>query len=125
MQVYYFYRHLSEQCIFVSHQPEEGHELEFIWIDSTRDDVINHVKDWQNKIHELSQLSLSEYHVKDILNVEHPCTFDSTEEYNLLILRNWLRQMTRSKILILDWNRRKVLLVWLPRQSVLFLTLIY
>jgi len=87
MQVYYFYRHLSEQCIFVSHQPEEGHELEFIWIDSTRDDVINHVKDWQNKIHELSQLSLSEYHVKDILNVDHPCTFDSTEEYNLLILR--------------------------------------
>ena len=87
MQVYYFYRHQNEQCIFVSHQPEQDHELEFMWIDSTRDDLINHVKQWHEQIHELSQLTLYEAHVKEILNVEHPCIFDSTEDYNLLIFK--------------------------------------
>lgn len=32
-------------------------------------------------------MSLNEFHVKDILNLEHPCSFDTMDDYNLLIFR--------------------------------------
>ncbi|MCP5645566.1 hypothetical protein NL299_28500, partial [Klebsiella pneumoniae] len=30
---------------------------------------------------------LNEYHIRDILNLEHPCAFDAMEDYDLLIFR--------------------------------------
>ncbi len=39
------------------------------------------------EIFQYSQLSLNEYHVRDILNIEHPCAFDTLDDYDLLIFR--------------------------------------
>lgn len=66
-------------------QPTEGLEPEFIWIDCTL--VLNRAEQWQHEIYQHSQLSLNEYHVRDILNIEHPCAFDTLDDYDLLIFR--------------------------------------
>ena len=88
MQTYYFYLHTNHKThIYAQKQPIEGLEPEFIWIDCTRDDVLNRAEQWQQEIFQHSQLSLNEYHVRDILNIEHPCAFDTLEDYDLLIFR--------------------------------------
>ena len=88
MQSYYFYLHTNHKTnIYVQKQPIEGLEPEFIWIDCTRDDVLNRAEQWQQEIFQHSQLSLNEYHVRDILNIEHPCAFDTLDDYDLLIFR--------------------------------------
>ena len=87
MQSYYFYQHPTDAYLYVQQQPLQEIEPEFIWVDSTRDDVVNHAEHWQNQIFELTGISLNEFHLKDILNLEHPCAFDAMEDYDLLIFR--------------------------------------
>ena len=87
MQVYYFYQHPTEQHIFVQKAPSAEAELEFVWIDCTREDVVNRAEAWQKEIYQHTQLVLNEFHLKDILNLEHPCAFDTMEDYDLLIFR--------------------------------------
>lgn len=87
MQLYYFYRHSSENTIFISTQQQSEHTLEFLWVDSLRQDVVNHVEAWQQTIYDCTQLVLNEFHIRDILNIEHPCTFDTVKDYDLLVFR--------------------------------------
>ncbi len=87
MQVYYFYQHPIEQHIFVQKNQNAQAEPVFVWIDCTREDVVNRADEWQKEIYQYSQLMLNEFHLKDVLNLEHPCTFDSMEDYDLLIFR--------------------------------------
>ena len=87
MQVYYFYQHPTEHHIFVQNQLNTEAELEFVWIDCTRADVINRADAWQKEIYQHTNLCLNEFHVKDILNLEHPCAFDTMDDYDLLIFR--------------------------------------
>lgn len=87
MQVYYFYQHPTEQHIFVQKDQNATAEPVFLWIDCTREDVVNRADEWQKEIYQYTQLILNEFHVKDILNLEHPCSFDTLEDYDLLIFR--------------------------------------
>ncbi|MFH7765604.1 magnesium transporter CorA family protein [Acinetobacter sp. BSP-28] len=87
MQVYYFYQHPTEQHFFVQKTPNTQAESLFVWIDCTREDVVNRADEWQKEIYQYTQLILNEFHVKDVLNLEHPCTFDTMEDYDLLIFR--------------------------------------
>ncbi|WP_368570941.1 magnesium transporter CorA family protein [Acinetobacter haemolyticus] len=87
MQLYYFYRHNSENTIFMSVQEQQQHTLEFLWVDSLRQDLVNHSETWQNNIFEQTGLVLNEFHMRDLLNIEHPCAFDTVEEYDLLVFR--------------------------------------
>ena len=87
MQTYYFYLHHSDNYSYISKTPIENEEVAFVWVDCTRDDVVNHAEDWQKQIQALTCLSVNEYHVRDILNLEHPCVFDSMDDYDLLIFR--------------------------------------
>lgn len=87
MQTYYFYLHQSGSYSYISKTPIEHQEAEFIWVDCTRDDVVNHAEQWQKNIQALTKLTLNEYHVRDILNLEHPCVFDAMDDYDLLIFR--------------------------------------
>lgn len=87
MQVYYFYQHPTEHHIFVQKEPIAQAEPEFIWIDYTRADVVNRAETWQKEIEHQTHLYLNELHVNDILNLEHPCVFDSMDDYELLIFR--------------------------------------
>ncbi|WP_445116992.1 magnesium transporter CorA family protein [Acinetobacter sp. WZC-1] len=87
MQTFYFFQHHAEHYMFIQRQPVSEHERQFIWIDCTRDDVVNHVEEWQKQIQQQTGLLLNEYHVRDVLNLEHPCVFDTVDDYNLLIFR--------------------------------------
>ncbi|WP_130803600.1 magnesium transporter CorA family protein [Acinetobacter ihumii] len=87
MQIYYFYQHTTEQYIFLSHEPQSEHPLVFQWVDSVREDVVNHADQWQKQIKQVTGLSINEFHIRDILNIEHPCDFDTMEDYDVLIFR--------------------------------------
>lgn len=87
MQLYYFYRHHSENTIFISVEEQQQHTLEFLWVDSLRQDLVNHTESWQNNIYEHTGIVLNEFHLRDLLNIEHPCAFDTVEEYDLLVFR--------------------------------------
>ena len=92
MQLYYFYRHNSENIIFMSVQEQQEHTLEFLWVDSLRQDLVNHSESWQNNIYEHTGLVLNEFHMRDLLNIEHPCAFDTVEEYDLLVFRKLISE---------------------------------
>lgn len=87
MQIFYFYQDRKDQYTFVRDQLEQEHPVDFIWIDNTREDLLDRVEDWKADIHALTGLKINEYHLRDLLNIDHPCAFDSTEEYDLLIFR--------------------------------------
>ena len=51
MQSHYFYLHTNHKTnIYTQKQPIEGLEPEFIWIDCTRDNVLNRAEQWQQEI---------------------------------------------------------------------------
>lgn len=52
-----------------------------------RSDVVSQNEEWQQKIQQLADVSINEFHMRDIANIEHPCAFDTLEEYDLLIFR--------------------------------------
>lgn len=87
MQVYYFYRHTTDNYIFLCRERMTDHELIFKWADCVREDVVNHAEQWQKNIKGLTDLSINEFHIRDILNIDHPCAFDTMEDYDLLIFR--------------------------------------
>ena len=87
MQIYYFYLHPELDTIYIKKEPEELLNPEFIWVDCSREDVVNRSELWQKEIHACSKIWINEYHLKDILNLDHPCTFDTLDDYDLLIFR--------------------------------------
>ena len=87
MQIYYFYLHPELDTIYIKKEPEELLNPEFIWVDCSREDVVNRSELWQHEIHACSKIWINEYHLKDILNLDHPCTFDTLDDYDLLIFR--------------------------------------
>ena len=87
MQIYYFYQHPISQQIYIQLEMLSDTVPEFIWMDCLREDVINRAEQWQQEVHNCTQLRLNELHVKDILNLEHPCIFDTMDDYDLLIFR--------------------------------------
>ena len=87
MQIYYFYRHTTEQYVFLSHEHQTDHPLIFQWVDCIREDVVNHAEEWQKKIKAITDLSINDFHIRDILNIDHPCDFDTMEDYDVLIFR--------------------------------------
>ena len=87
MQTYYFYRHTTEQSVFLAEQSCTEHELLFKWVDCLRSEVVQHKEQWQQHIHQLTDICINEFHLQDILNIEHPCVFDPVEDYDLLIFR--------------------------------------
>ena len=87
MQIFYFYAHSVSQQTYIQAQPIADLEPEFTWVDCYRDDVINRLEQWQQEVYDCTQLRLNELHIKDIQNIEHPCTFDTMDDYDLLIFR--------------------------------------
>ena len=87
MQIYYFYAHTASQQMYIQLQPIADVEPEFTWVDCYRDDVIHRLEKWQQDVYDCTQLRPNELHIKDIQNIEHPCTFDTMDDYDLLIFR--------------------------------------
>lgn len=87
MQIYYVYKHAAEQYAFISQQVQDEHHLAFMWVDCIREDVVMQTEEWQKNINGLTRLSINEFHIRDILNIDHPCAFDTMDDYDLLIFR--------------------------------------
>ncbi|RKG40416.1 magnesium transporter CorA family protein [Acinetobacter rongchengensis] len=87
MQTFYFFQHQDEHHTCVQRDNNAQAEQQFMWIDCTREDVVNRAEQWQKEILDATGIQLNEYHVRDILNIDHPCAFDAMEEYDLLIFR--------------------------------------
>lgn len=87
MQSYYFYQHPAEHYIYVTNTRLDERVPVFVWVDCTRADVINRADDWNKEIQLETDLILNEFHIRDILNLEHPCVFDTMDDYDLLIFR--------------------------------------
>ena len=87
MQLYYFYRQNGDSTICMTKQQHAEHTLEFIWLDSLRHDLVGNADAWQQQVYAQTGLVLNEFHLKDLLNIEHPCNFDSLEAYDLLMFR--------------------------------------
>lgn len=98
MQSYYFYQHPTAQHTYVQKQPIAEQEAEFIWVECSRDDVVNRVEHWQQDIYAATGLWMNEYHLRDILNLEHPCAFDTLEDYDLLIFRKLITPDDQIKL---------------------------
>lgn len=95
MQVYYFYWHHKDSYVFVSLDRSTEHQLLFSWVDCLREDVVKDTDVWQKQISTLCDLRINEFHLRDILNIEHPCTFDTMDDYDFLIFRKLLTQGDR------------------------------
>ncbi|MDH1726789.1 magnesium transporter CorA family protein [Acinetobacter johnsonii] len=98
MQSYYFYQHPTAQHTYVRKQPIAEQEAEFIWVECSRDDVVNRAEHWQQDIYAATGLWMNEYHLRDILNLEHPCAFDTLEDYDLLIFRKLITPDDQIKL---------------------------
>ena len=98
MQSYYFYQHPTAQHTYVQKQPIAEQEAEFIWGECSRDDVVNRAEHWQQDIYAATGLWMNEYHLRDILNLEHPCAFDTLEDYDLLIFRKLITPDDQIKL---------------------------
>ena len=59
----------------------------FLWLDFDRDVVTRAPEDWQQRILSLTGTLIDEYHLADVLNVQHPSAFDLTDDYQILIFR--------------------------------------
>ena len=98
MQSYYFYQHPTAQHTYVQKQPIAEQEAEFIWVECSLDDVVNRAEHWQQDIYAATGLWMNEYHLRDILNLEHPCAFDTLEDYDLLIFRKLITPDDQIKL---------------------------
>lgn len=98
MQEYYFYHHSTSQHIYVHDHLNPELEPAFIWLDCTREDVVNRAEQWQQELYAKTGLWVNEYHLRDILNLEHPCTFDTLEDYDLLIFRKLISPQDQIKL---------------------------
>ncbi|AOA59822.1 magnesium transporter CorA family protein [Acinetobacter larvae] len=92
MQIYYFYQHRSAQYYFIQNTALTDQSAEFVWMDCVREDVVNQPMLWQQQVFAQTGLHVNELHVQDILNLEHPCTFDTLADYDLLIFRKLITQ---------------------------------
>ena len=98
MQSYYSYQHPTAQHTCVQKQPIAEQEAEFIWVECSREDVVNRAEHWQQDIYAATGLWMNEYHLRDILNLEHPCAFDTLEDYDLLIFRKLITPDDQIKL---------------------------
>ncbi|VXA84594.1 putative magnesium Mg(2+)/cobalt Co(2+) transport protein [Acinetobacter sp. 8I-beige] len=67
-------------------------------MECSREDVVNRAEHWQQDIYAATGLWMNEYHLRDILNLEHPCAFDTLEDYDLLIFRKLITPDDQIKL---------------------------
>lgn len=81
MDIWYFSEFVApEQLSHIHSLPEQG----FVWLDFKPNEVESAV----STIEQLTGTSLHERHVHDCLNVQHPCFYDSMQNYDFIIFRD-------------------------------------
>ena len=73
----------------------------FVWLDYHHSEVALDEEHWQAAVQSLTGIPIDDYHVSDIMNLQHPSAFDLTDDYDFLIFRKLvlpeqLRQTTQQ-----------------------------
>ncbi len=81
MDIWYFSEIVSpEKLTHIHALPEQG----FVWLDFKPDEVELAV----SAIEQLTHTPLHERHIHDCLNIQHPCFYDSMQDYDFIIFRD-------------------------------------
>ncbi len=56
----------------------------FYWLDIERNEI-----DWANQVQSWLGITIHEHHVTDSFNEHHPPFYDSTDDYDMLVMRTW------------------------------------
>ena len=59
----------------------------FVWLDYHHSEVALDEEHWQAAVQSLTGIPIDDYHVSDIMNLQHPSAFDLTDDYDFLIFR--------------------------------------
>jgi Mg2+ and Co2+ transporter CorA len=59
----------------------------FLWIDATHDEVAADPEAWRDIIARLTGTQIYDLHLTDVINLNHPSYFDSTQSYELVVFR--------------------------------------
>lgn len=87
-----FFKNTSKNTTILS---EEAH-ADFVWIDATREEITHDFLAWQETLERYGLSCLDECHLSDVLNPQHPSSFDLTQDYEILIFRKLLSSHTPS-----------------------------
>lgn len=88
MREYCFYQ--ENKKIFLSSKNDDQ-PIHFKWIDCVYEDLNegfyqDHER-WLQDFYQTTGILINEFHMRDILNLDHPCAFDVMEDYDLLIFK--------------------------------------
>ena len=59
----------------------------FLWIDATHDDVAADPETWRDAIVRMTGTQIYDLHLADVINLNHPSYFDTTQSYELVVFR--------------------------------------
>jgi magnesium transporter len=59
----------------------------FLWIDVTHDEVAADPEAWRETVARITGTQIYDLHLADVINLNHPSYFDSTQSYELVVFR--------------------------------------
>ena len=83
----FFFQTLHNHVVSIRNDLPKDISGGFLWLDFVRDEVMRAPEDWQQQILSLTGTLIDEYHLADVLNIQHPSAFDLTDDYQILIFR--------------------------------------
>lgn len=102
MNAYYFHTQANGAHTISTTRSEQWHAAGgFVWLDYHHSEVALDEEHWQAAVQSITAIPIDDYHVSDIMNLQHPSAFDLTDDYDFLIFRKLvlpeqLRQTTQQ-----------------------------
>ncbi len=79
---------ISDSKATVTHEiPAAVPASGFLWIDALHEEVAAAPNAWRDAIEYATGTQIHELHLKDVLNLQHPSHFDSTQSYEMVVFR--------------------------------------
>lgn len=88
MNAYYFHTQANGTYTISTTRSEQWHAAGgFVWLDYHHSEVALDEEHWQAAVQSITAIPIDDYHVSDIMNLQHPSAFDLTDDYDFLIFR--------------------------------------
>ncbi|MBS1175434.1 MAG: corA 1 [Burkholderiaceae bacterium] len=81
----FFFRASPNHVVSIHNDIPKNLSDGFLWLDFVRDEVTRAPEQWQQQILNVTGILIDEFHLADVLNVQHPSSFDLTDDYQILI----------------------------------------
>lgn len=88
MNAYYFHTQTNGAYTISTTRSEQWRAAGgFVWLDYHHSEVALDEEHWQAAVQSITAIPIDDYHVSDIMNLQHPSAFDLTDDYDFLIFR--------------------------------------